>query len=153
MVKESFSRSWLPGQCKVWQVSVNGGELTAVADGDIYRWALCPTERPVYSSYDKQDKAVRTRIHSLEGGKPDIVFDISPETWMEWSHDGKAVYFNTAEDDARNIWQQLVDGSKPVPITSFSSEQIFQFAWSPNGKNLACIRHTTTIDTLMLHVD
>ena len=62
-------------------------------------------------------------------------------------------YFNTAQDEAQNIWRQPLDGSKPLPVTNFNTEQIFRFAWSPNGGNLACIRHTTTYDALILRTD
>jgi Tol biopolymer transport system component/DNA-binding winged helix-turn-helix (wHTH) protein len=149
-----FFSMMVGGKCNIWQVPVNGGEATIVVDDDVYRWAVSPKgDSLTYSFYDKQEKLVRTRIHSLGGDAPDLLFDISPETWMEWSNDGKALYFDTAKDGSQNVWRQPIDGSKPQPVTSFNSEQIFRFAWSPDGKNLACIRHTTTYDTLVLRSD
>ena len=144
----------IAGKCNIWKISVNGGEPMPVIDADVYSWAVSPdSARLAYSGFDTQAKTVRTRIHSLVQGGKDLVLDIAPETWMEWSNDGMAIYFNTAQDEAQNIWRQPLDGSKPLPVTNFNTEQIFRFAWSPNGGNLACIRHTTTYDALILRTD
>lgn len=142
------------GQCHIWQVAVNGGAPSPVIEADVYRWAVSPDGNYLaYSTFDNETKTVRIHIHSLQTNDIDRVLDISPETWMEWSRDGKALYFNTALDGAQNIWRQPLDGSKPQPVTTFNSEQIFRFAWSLNGKNLTCIRHTTTFDAVMLRFD
>src|SRR5262249_54469843 len=84
------------GKCNIWQVSINGGDVSAVTDTDVYRWAVSPDgTKLAFSSFDKRTKTERTTIHSLRQGAPDILLDISPETWMEWSKDGKAIYFDT----------------------------------------------------------
>jgi Tol biopolymer transport system component/DNA-binding winged helix-turn-helix (wHTH) protein len=144
----------IAGKCQIWQVPASGGASSPVIDEDVYRWTVSRDgSHLAYSTYDKQAKAVQTRIHSLQLNKTEHVLNISPETWMEFSNDGKAIYFNTAQDGAQNIWRQSLDGSKPSPVTSFNAEQVFRFAWSPNGKNLACIRHTTTFDAVILRFD
>jgi Tol biopolymer transport system component/DNA-binding winged helix-turn-helix (wHTH) protein len=141
----------IAGKCQIWQAPVSGGASSPVIDGDVYRWTVSPDgSHLAYSTYDQQAKAVQTRIHSLQLNATEHVLNISPETWMEFSNDGKTLYFNTAQDGAQNIWRQSLDGSKPRPVTSFNAEQVFRFAWSPNGKNLACIRHTTTFDAVIL---
>ena len=142
------------GKCNIWQVTVEGGAPSVVTDADVYEWAISPDgSQMAYSSFDKEAKAEQTRIVSLRQNEIETVLNIAPETWMEWSNDGKAVYFNTAQDDARNIWRQSLDGSKPQPITSFSAEQVFRFAWSSTGKDLVCIRHTVTFDAVELRFD
>jgi Tol biopolymer transport system component len=149
--KQVFFSLMVGGKCNLWQVAVNGGEPQVVLDGDVYQWAISPDGASVaYSSFDKEARSVDVHIYSLQEARTTLVFDISPETWMEWSNDGTALYFNTAADNSQNVWRQSLDGSKRLPVTSFVSQQVFRFGWSPDGKDLACIRHTTTYDTLLL---
>jgi len=144
----------IAGKCQIWQVPIGGGAASPVIYEDVYHWTVSPDgSRLAYSTYDRQAKAVQTRIHSLQLNTTERVLNISPETWMEFSNDGKSVYFNTAQDGAQNIWRQSLDGSKPRLVTGFNEEKVFRFALSPNGKNLACIRHTTTFDAVILRFD
>ncbi len=148
------------GKCNIWQASVNGGASSPVIDEDVYRWTVSPDgSHLAYSTHDKQAKIVQTHIHSLHQNQTELVLNISPETWMEWSNDGEAIYFNTAKDAAQNIWRQSLDGAKSRPVTTFDTQQVFdtqrvfRFAWSPDGKNLVCIRHTTTFDVVILRFE
>jgi TolB protein len=142
------------GKCQIWRVPAGGGMPSPVIDADVYRWTVSPDGTHLaYSTFDRDAFMVRTHIHSLRLDQPDLVLDISPETWMEWSNDGKSIYYNVADDGSQNIWRQPLDGSKPHPATVFNGEQVFRFAWSPDGKNLACIRHTSTFDAVILRFD
>jgi TolB protein len=142
------------GRCNIWQVPANGGEPTPVIDADVYHWAVSPDgARIAYSTFDKDARTVQTRIHSLTESKTVLILDISPETWTEWASDGNTIFYNTASDKAQNIWAQNLDGSNPRPVTTFDSEQVFRFDWSPGGKNLACIRHTVSFDAVELRFD
>jgi Tol biopolymer transport system component len=48
------------------------------------------------------------------------------------------------------MWVQPFDGSAPHQITSFNSEQIKMFHWSPDGKNLALSREHSESDVVLL---
>jgi len=43
--------------------------------------------------------------------------------------------------------------TQPQQITDFENEQVFRFASSSDGKNLAGIRYTITFDAVMLSFD
>ncbi|MGH9945897.1 MAG: winged helix-turn-helix domain-containing protein [Pyrinomonadaceae bacterium] len=142
------------GIYNLWQLSVDGGEPSMVIDADIYEWAVSPDgKRLAYSTFDKQSGTVKTYIRSFETGKIDLILNIDPETWMRWSNDGNSIYFNTTKDEVKNIWRQSLNGSKPKRVTDFESERIFRFAWSPDGKNLACIRYSTANDAVMFQFE
>ena len=49
-----------------------------------------------------------------------------------------------------NLWNQPIDGGAPKPVTNFTSEQIFSFAWSADGKRLAIARGTVTNDVVLV---
>jgi Tol biopolymer transport system component/DNA-binding winged helix-turn-helix (wHTH) protein len=148
-----FSAS-VAGRCHIWRISVNGGPASPVIEADVYRWAISPDgDRLAYSTFDEAAGKVKTFVHRLSTNRLDTVLDISPETWVEWSKDGKALYYNTEQDAAANIWLQSLNGSTPRRVTDFNKEYVFRFAWSPDGRHLAFIRQHTTFDALMLRVD
>jgi tricorn protease-like protein len=53
---------------------------------------------------------------------------------MCWTPDGKAVMY---KDSVQGLWQQRLDQDKPQPVKDFENNEVYQFAWSPDGKNLA----------------
>ena len=142
------------GQCHIWAIPASGGAPSRVLEADVYRWAISPDGASIaYSSYDSQTHAVRTRVRSLTGSGEERIYEISPETWMEWSPDGGSLFYNTSLDGAQNIWRLSLDVGTQQPVTAFNDQQIFRFSSSRDGRSLACIRHTTKYDALLLRFD
>lgn len=150
-----YFSAYSSGKVHLWQISVNGGAPSPLISDDVIDWALSPTgETIAFSRFDEDAKRHRTHLRSLrDQGIPDVVLDLEPETWIAWSNDGTSLYYDTKLDSAQNVWNLALDGSQPKPVTSFADEQVYRFAWSPNGKNLACIRHQTTFDAALLHFE
>jgi len=69
----------------------------------------------------------------------------------QFTPDGKAVAYVVRENGVDNVWVHLLDGSKGRQITNFSSQQIFEFHWSPDGKTLGVRRFRTDSDVVLLH--
>jgi len=55
------------------------------------------------------------------------------------------------ESGVDNLWTQPLDGSPGRRITAFSSEQISNFGWSPDGKTLAVVRGHADSDVVLIH--
>jgi len=53
-------------------------------------------------------------------------------------------------DDVSNIWRQSIDGSPPVQVTNFETGRIFNFAYSPDGKQLALARGALNSDVVLI---
>jgi WD40-like Beta Propeller Repeat len=51
---------------------------------------------------------------------------------------------------ATNIWEQPLAGGNPVQVSKFSSGDMFGFAWSRDGKQLAFSRGQRTTDVIMM---
>ena len=49
-----------------------------------------------------------------------------------------------------NLWLQPLDGGKPKQLTNFTSDQIWNWAWSRDGKQLALSRYSTTSDVVLI---
>jgi len=69
---------------------------------------------------------------------------------LRFSHDGKAVVYPTRENGVDNLWAQAIDGSKGKQITDFTSEHIYDFHWSFDGKQLAMGRGHTDSDVVLI---
>jgi serine/threonine protein kinase len=65
--------------------------------------------------------------------------------------DGQAVVYSVAsENNVDNVWLQPLDGKPGHQITQFTSDSIFGFGWSPDGKNLAVGRGHVESDVVLL---
>jgi serine/threonine protein kinase len=71
-------------------------------------------------------------------------------TLIQFSRDGKALIYTTRENGADNLWQQPLDGSPGKALTSFKSEHIWDFHWSPDGSRLAMVRGHTDSDVVLM---
>jgi Tol biopolymer transport system component len=73
--------------------------------------------------------------------------------WMgtiHYSADGKALEYVARENGVDNLWRQPLDGSAGKWETTFQSEHISQFQWSPDGKWLALVRGHTDSDVVLI---
>ena len=61
---------------------------------------------------------------------------------LRWSPDGNALTsVLTDRNGVSNLWSLALDGSQaPKQLTHFDDEMIANFAWSPNGDRIACLR-------------
>jgi serine/threonine protein kinase len=64
--------------------------------------------------------------------------------------DGKAIAYILRRNLAGNIWEQPLSGGDPVQITKFPSGEMFGFAWSKDGKQLAFARGQIKTDVVMM---
>jgi Tol biopolymer transport system component/DNA-binding winged helix-turn-helix (wHTH) protein len=91
----------------------------------------------------------------FDGGEPVKVFDRPQTTFVEagirWTPDGRALSFVDNRDGVSNIWLQPLDGSPAKQLTNFTSETIFRFAWSPDGKMIVAERGTETGDIVLIN--
>jgi Tol biopolymer transport system component len=69
---------------------------------------------------------------------------------LRFARDGKAVVYPTRENGVDNLWLQPLDGSKGKQITAFTSEHIYDFRWSFDGKQLAMVRGHTDADVVLI---
>jgi eukaryotic-like serine/threonine-protein kinase len=69
---------------------------------------------------------------------------------IRFSQNGKAVIYPTRENGVDNLWLQPLDGSKGKQVTDFTSERIYDFHWSFDGKQLALVRGHTDSDVVLI---
>jgi eukaryotic-like serine/threonine-protein kinase len=69
---------------------------------------------------------------------------------LHFSRDGKSVVYPAREADVDNLWEQPIDGSRGKQLTNFTSEHIYDFHWSFDGKRLALVRGHTDADVVLI---
>jgi len=67
-----------------------------------------------------------------------------------WAPSGHAIEDLVFRDKASNVWRFPLDGSAPKPVTTFTSEQIMNYRWSPDGKTLVISRGAQSADVVMI---
>ena len=87
------------------------------------------------------------------GGPPAKLFPL-PVTFggfrgFSWTSDGHAISYINTVSGVGNIWEQPLDGGPPKAVTHFTSDRIFYFDWSRDGR-LALSRGTVPFDVVLI---
>jgi len=69
---------------------------------------------------------------------------------LRFTPDGKSVAYLVRDQGVDNIWVQPLDGMARRQVTNFTSENIAEFEWSPDGKTLAVARTHRISDVVLL---
>ena len=111
--------------------------------------AYVPVEEPASPSASKPNQL---KIIPSDGGGALYQFDWPALGGKEprWAPGGEAVDYVLTRNSVSNIWRQKLSGGPPKQITTFESGQIFDFAWSHDGSQLALTRGTESSDVVLM---
>jgi Tol biopolymer transport system component/class 3 adenylate cyclase len=151
------------GKDGIWKAPSNGGPPTYVTTGGFSFGlgqnsplaALSPDGRMIASRFFDFDYSFHpdrkrhafwiTKILAFEGGKFIKAFE-EPTEQIAWSPDGHSLTYVDTRNGVSNIWGQNLTSEVPEQLTHFTSDRIFSYAWSRDGKQLAVARGTETSD-------
>jgi Tol biopolymer transport system component/class 3 adenylate cyclase len=68
----------------------------------------------------------------------------------QFTPDGHGLAYIVHVNGVDNIWVQPLDGSPAYPLTSFNSEEISAFHWSPSGDKLGLVRGRTDSNVVLI---
>lgn len=121
----------------IWKISIEGGQPERLIDKPATNPAVSPDGK--FLAY-----------YVLENDFTGIECVTLPEKYLvrrfelplnrngfRFSPDGHALVYVKWENGVDNLWQQPLDGGAPQKVTDFSSGQIYNFAFSPDGKHIA----------------
>ncbi|MFN0123815.1 MAG: TolB family protein [Blastocatellia bacterium] len=138
----------------VWKMPVAGGDPVQLTDEESRSPVVSPDGQWVGCfMLDRPARIMRLTVAPLAGGPPRFVCrgNLSPDyNAIQWTADSRFLTFIVTRDGISNIWGQPVGGAPARQLTDFRSDRIFRFAWSPDGKNLACERGATINDIVMV---
>jgi len=69
---------------------------------------------------------------------------------IRFARDGKSVIYTVRDHGVDNLWEQPIDGSAGRQITSFTSDRIWDYKWSEDGRQLAVSRGHTDSDVVLI---
>jgi Tol biopolymer transport system component len=76
-------------------------------------------------------------------------FDIHSSS-VTWAADSQSLMYVVTHGGVSNIWAQPLAGDPPRQVTKFTSDRIFSYAWSHDGKQLAVVRGSTLSDIVLI---
>jgi hypothetical protein len=139
----------------LWKVSIDGGEPVQLTD-KLSTWPdVSPDGQKIVCWYRSEPGANwQIAVIPIYGGAPEKVFEVPPNADTpiptRWTHDGSGVSFVATRNGVSNVWYQPLAGGALRQVTDFTSDQIFWFDWSKDGKQLACSRGKILNDIVLI---
>jgi eukaryotic-like serine/threonine-protein kinase len=150
--KWAFYTSSTSGKWVINKVPIEGGEPVKVREV-IYPSSLTFSPDGSLLAYQEPDRTLsnfRIFIVSVESGEIVKILDTSSHRNIRWSRDGKAIAYTDDNNGITEIWQVPITGGPPELLTEFKVDETFWFDWSPDGKELLCVRGAATSDLVMI---
>ena len=138
------------GKSTVWKVPTDGGTAAQLTNSEAANPVLSPDGKLIACSYGNGKVA----ILPFGGGPPLKVFELPTpfivEPGFQWTSDGQALTFVDKRAGVANVWSQPIDGGPRKQITNFQSEDIYSFAWTRDGKQIALARGIEVGDVVLI---
>jgi Tol biopolymer transport system component len=140
---------------RIWKVSIDGGDPSQLTHEYSEKPSVSPDGKFMICKYGRSlvDANRRIALMSVDGGAPLKTFDwpaVLKSNVVRWSADGRGLIYVDSRDRVYNLWTQPLDGSLPRPVTDFSSDQIFTFDVSRDGKVFALSRGRESSDVVLI---
>ncbi|HZJ44214.1 MAG TPA: protein kinase [Pyrinomonadaceae bacterium] len=143
-----------------FKVSIDGGAATPVSDHVATLAVVSPDGKWLAFTYPSSadsfappNRLVITPFENNDGGKP-AEFQLTPSgtvlTLIQWSADSKSILYTINSNNTSNIWSQTLSGGPPKQLTDFKDSLITSFAYSRDGKMLACTRGILLRDAVLI---
>jgi len=109
--------------------------------------------RIAFTTYDMKTFEKKIVVATLTGnsiGALEREFDYNLVKQIAWAPDSKSLTLLTSRSGVPNLWSQPIDGSPAKPLTDFRAGEIFNFAWTADGKNLLLARGNINNDLILI---
>jgi Tol biopolymer transport system component len=134
------------------RVPIEGGTPETVFDSALGGAALSPDGK-VLVTLDVRELDHKLMLKFVStADKKSWYHDVDPRASGPFSFtpDGKSVAYTVHEKGVDNLWLQPLDNAPYRQLTHFTSERIAQFAFSPDGSQIAFERGHTESDAVLL---
>ncbi len=141
------------GKSVVWKTSIDGGSPTRVNNQQMHSLAVSPDGKLLafYFRLAQIEARLQIQIISAETGAPVKTFPLVGDGGkLRWSPDGKSLDYIETHEGISNLWRMPIESGKPRQLTNWKSELIYWFAWTLDGKQLACARGSSTTDLVLI---
>jgi hypothetical protein len=124
-------------------------QLTAALPPEFHEPMLAPGGTLLAGHYfDGPSRGERIALVPIAGGPVKLLNNVPPSaTWMP---DGKSLVYVATRGGVSNLLKQPLAGGDATPLTTFTSEQIFNYAVSPDMKEVAIVRGRVSSDVVLV---
>ena len=151
-------QGFVNGVPTLWRINADGSKPLQLTNNYSNWPVISPDGKWIACSYlDENGLKWQLAVFPFDGGAPAKTFDmpmpyLQHVVWQKirWTADGQALTYIDRRGGTSNIWSQSLSGGPPQQLTDFKADQIFNFAWSPDGKQLACARGVVTSDAILI---
>jgi Tol biopolymer transport system component len=146
------------GKPALWKVSIDGGRPELIMDRNATMGVISPDGKYIAYTYPESADATappnRIAVMPIEGGEPIKTFQVNPGgtvlSVIQWANDGKSLLYTVTGNNITNIWSQPLGGGPAKQVTEFKEMLMTGFAWSRDGKQLACTRGNLVRDAVLI---
>jgi len=128
----------------LWKVPVDGGDPLQLSNRAALFPSVSPDGKMIACIGKDNNKQRRLLIYPIEGGTPLHDFPVHPlnlsclRLW--WEKDGSGLIYAASQAGVTSFYKQSLTGSVPKKLSDLGEEDIFDFAYSPDGQQLAAVR-------------
>jgi Tol biopolymer transport system component len=135
---------------KLFRIPAAGGKPIEVYDGDVDWLRISPKgDLLAFLNYDPEKSPKEAiAIMRVEGGP--VLRRLTLPYNVQWSRDGRALFYPKKSGNASAIWLQPLDGSPPQQMTGLLDGDIINFDLSPDNKQFAIARGRQVGDVVMI---
>jgi eukaryotic-like serine/threonine-protein kinase len=145
--------SYTSGSPSLWKVTIDGGEPKQLSTAPASRPWVSPDGKWIACIYHGQkDGNYKVALIPFTGGELALVEGMAKPDFLllRWSADSRALTYIATQQGVSNIWSKPIDGGPARQLTNFTADLIFRFAWSRDGKFLACERGMVINDAVLI---
>jgi serine/threonine protein kinase/Tol biopolymer transport system component len=146
------------------KVAIGGGTPVNLSNEILFFPAVSPDGTKIAAGYHPDPtKAPKLAVLGVDGGEIRQVFDLTPDTILNgdggagiaWTKDSRSILVVVGKEGGSSLWAQPVGapGTPPAPakeIMSLTSEQVWSFALSPDGKQIVYARGLPVTDAVVI---
>ena len=140
----------------IYKVPIAGGTPVRLTDYECLAPTFSPDGLFIACIIPSETLAQKASIAIIDaaGGKPVKLFNVLPFSWSylpaRWTPDGQALIFRDSEIFVSNLWKQPLAGGPPSQVTNFTTELIFNYAYSRKEHRLILSRGQTLSNVVLI---
>lgn len=139
----------------IWKVGIDGGQSVQLTDKESSYPRFSPDGKQLVCLYQDGPKSpAKIAILASTGGSPVKSFALpggfDSFANVRWMPDGHSIVYGITKGGVTNLWAQPVYGGAPKQITNFTSDILYSFDFSRDGKQLTFSRGSIPTDVILI---